>query len=518
MSASLAPPAGPSPSSGQGDALSRVLEHSEALPQHGAIRDAVAEVLARTLLAFTSTHAVVDPLPETAPGSPQEALAVLAGIDQLRSALLALDATWQVTAEQRIREADAAREVATEEQARGAAHEMALARRVSPSTSSLSLAGARRLVVQLPAVHALLAEGRLPEPTVLALTRALDGAEPGACAAVDQWVRDDPGHLDGLGSRRTTRLVRELCQQVDPQDSRRRAEHAARARHVTMTPLGDGMARLTATLRVLDAAAVMHALGTAAEAQQAAGARDHHGALQADRLVAAIVDGPAAGADRPTSRARLDVGVVITDRALLGREDGTECAQIPGYGTVPAHIVTDTLRGRPPGSITQHGESWNRDEHPDEHTAAVFRRLYTHPSTGELVAMESTARAFPVGLARMIRWRDQTCRAPWCNAQIRHLDHIPAHAAGGPTSYGNGQGLCARCNYLREHGPWVVRSPGPYTAGDRATAITWTSPHGARGSSSTPRSEPPLPPPSPPPPPPPPRVPATWPCADDPPF
>ncbi|MFF2823583.1 HNH endonuclease, partial [Arthrobacter koreensis] len=87
-------------------------------------------------------------------------------------------------------------------------------------------------------------------------------------------------------------------------------------------------------------------------------------------------------------------------------------------------------------------------------TPVTLRRLYLDPVSGELTAMESKARAFPAGLTRMIRTRDQTCRTPWCDAPIRHIDHIEPHAEGGRTSYANGQGLCEACNQAKEAPGW----------------------------------------------------------------
>jgi hypothetical protein len=60
----------------------------------------------------------------------------------------------------------------------------------------------------------------------------------------------------------------------------------------------------------------------------------------------------------------------------------------------------------------------------------------------------------------VIRTRDEVCRTPWCGAPIRHADHVvPAHAAGA-TSAANGQGLCERCNQVKEAPGWWAR-PGP---------------------------------------------------------
>ena len=104
------------------DALSLVLERTADLPRSGAVRNVVAEVMVRTLAAFTATISVMDPVPDTAPGSSQEALAVVAGIEQLRAGIAALDASWQVTTENRIRESDAAHDVREQDQGRAAAH------------------------------------------------------------------------------------------------------------------------------------------------------------------------------------------------------------------------------------------------------------------------------------------------------------------------------------------------------------------------------------------------------------
>ncbi|MDQ0077239.1 hypothetical protein J2S97_002423 [Arthrobacter oryzae] len=61
--------------------------------------------------------------------------------------------------------------------------------------------------------------------------------------------------------------------------------------------------------------------------------------------------------------------------------------------------------------------------------------------------MDSRARLFPAGLRRFIQARDDTCRRPYCDAPIRHHDHILAWHHGGPTSHSNGSGLCESCNH-----------------------------------------------------------------------
>ncbi|GAB2541566.1 DUF222 domain-containing protein [Brachybacterium huguangmaarense] len=513
-------------------ALEPALAALAALPGTGAARALAASLITAFLAALGEPLSARRPLAATEPGSADEALAVLATTDRFRSSLAAVDAAWQVRAAQRIAEEDARRELPADERGRAAAHEIALARRMSPASSSYSLAASRRLVAQLPGTFGLLASGRVTEQQARTISTALDGADPETAHAIDEALTREPGRLDGVGTRRLASEVRALRDAADPHDAAARAERAARSRSVTMKPLPDEMAAVTATLRAVDAVTVMNALRLEAESRRARGATGGVRALEADALVDVVLDGVLAGPDGsaaaveerlderwealtdaareqrsdraasgtvsvPTGRMgsrRVEVGVIITDRALLAPEtidrprraagadggkrsgdsdgeartsddagagfgasrtpDGADpIAQLEGYGPVSARLIRSTLDGMPPGSFAGDPPEFR---HPDATAGAMMRRLFTHPRTGELVAMESRARAFPATLQRAIRWRDETCATPWCNARVRHIDHITPYADGGPTSYANGQGLCERCNLIKEHGGWSV--------------------------------------------------------------
>lgn len=118
--------------------------------------------------------------------------------------------------------------------------------------------------------------------------------------------------------------------------------------------------------------------------------------------------------------------------------------RIPGHGGIPADHVRDlvrrTLRS---GGGAGEPQVW-------------IRRLFTD-AVGQLAAMESASRLAPRGLAEFIVLRDQTCRTPWCDAPIRHVDHIIPVAEGGPTTAVNGQGLCEACNYAKTAFGWRAR-------------------------------------------------------------
>ena len=157
----------------------------------------------------------------------------------------------------------------------------------------------------------------------------------------------------------------------------------------------------------------------------------------ADSLVERLT-GRAAG--KP---AAVEVQLVMTDQSLL--TGATEPAHLSGYGPVPPDWARDLV-----SSVDGPSGAW-------------IRRLFRSPRSGELVAMDSRSRLFPTGLRRFLRTRDgDCCRTPWCDAPIRHCDHVVPHDAAGPTSAGNGQGLCEQCNHTKQAPGWRARPrPGP---------------------------------------------------------
>ena len=159
------------------------------------------------------------------------------------------------------------------------------------------------------------------------------------------------------------------------------------------------------------------------------------------------------------------VNLVLTDESLLAGDDNP--ARIAGYGPVPAAIARRLIAAAA----------------ADRQSRATLRRLYKHPRSGALLAMESRARIFPTGLARFIDLRDDTCRTPYCDAPIRHHDHATPKARGGPTSAANALGECEACNYAKEAPGWTVTTSVDDTGSHTAE---FTTPTGARHHSKAP--------------------------------
>lgn len=216
------------------------------------------------------------------------------------------------------------------------------------------------------------------------------------------------------------------------------------------------MTWLTALLPVKDGVAVLATLTRASDSARASGDPRSKGQLMADTLVASVLGGrPDTGTGSPTLAVQL--GLVMSDAALLGTTDGP--AHLDGYGPVPAELAREIVCD----ALTRDEQVW-------------VRRLWTSPSTGELISMDSRRRLFPTALGRFVRLRDRVCRTPWCDAPIRHTDHPEEHSRGGPTSARNSQGLCEACNYAKQAHGWRAR-PAPDDTGSHVIETTLPTGH-----------------------------------------
>ena len=372
----------------------------------------------------------------------------------------------------------------------GVSAQVGLARRESPSRGARLANASLALVQHLHHTLDALAAGVLNERRAEIVVRCTSHLDPELRTQVDSEVvgahldltdPTAPGGVGSWGDRELERRVRACADRLDAAAAVERCRVAERERRVTIRPVPDAMAVVSALLPVAQAVAVHTALTRAALSGKAAGDDRGKGQLMADTLVE-LVTGQAMADDVP-----VEVQVVITDRALLAGDDMP--AHVPGYGPVPARWARELLAPGP------------SEDRPGDVRANVWvRRLFTHPTTGSLVAMDSTRRLFPTALRRFVVARDGTCRTPWCDAAVAHADHVQPHAEGGPTSAANGQGLCVRCNLVKEEPGWTseVLHDGLGLTSAHPHTVRTTTPTGHRYASSAPPLLPTRPPGSPP--------------------
>lgn len=432
-------------------------------------------------------------------------------LEEVKSACAAAQA--RVTAQFTISQFAAGKAARTRDEVarRSVCGQVALARRDSPARGGRHVGMAQALVAEMPHTLTALSHGHISEWRATLLVRETACLSREHRAMVDAELA---GRLSGWGDRRVANEARGAAYRLDPRSVMNRARGAVSDRRVSIRPAPDTMSYLTGFLPVAQGVATYAALKRFADSCRADGDERGRGQIMADELVARItghragsradgsvpgtgagpavptptvsapaacpapaaassvvsaaagsVAGPACG-DQPemvmpdadlenttaagsgpasgpglvagAAGVAIDLHVVITDRALFGVDDEPGC--VVGHGPVPAGWVRDLLRDA------------------DDATAVWLTRLYTDPVSGSLTTMDTHRRLFGPAARRFLLIRDQMCRTPWCDAPIRHADHVQPFTDGGPTSIGNGQSLCERCNYTKQAPGWIARA------------------------------------------------------------
>ncbi|MGO4249848.1 DUF222 domain-containing protein [Paenarthrobacter sp. RAF54_2] len=412
----------------------------------------------------------------------------LRALEDMKSAIAGLQAKIAVAFDLAQRQAQAEMDVPSAERGQGVGAQIALARRESPNKGSRLLGLAKALVSEMPRTMAALETGHLNEWRATLLVKETACLSVEDRAAVDEELAPDTGTFDGAGDKTIIAAARAAAYRRDPRSVTQRAAHAASERHVSLRPAPDTMTILTALLPVAQGVAAYAALTRHADSARSGGDTRNRGQVMADTLTERLTG-------TPDGISGVDVQLVMTDRTLF--QGDSEPARLQGYGIVPAEWARTLVAGGSnqtngaPERVQTDGESRingqtgtsgeagvvgkagtdNQAESGQansgtkrmdrEDLRVLLRRLYTAPASGELLAMDSKARLFPPGMRRFIETRDDTCRTPYCDAPIRHIDHIVPWHYGGATSLANGAGLCEACNHTKENPGWNAKTiPG----------------------------------------------------------
>ena len=376
-----------------------------------------------------------------------DAIDQIAALESLKAACAAAQAKQTIRLEELRVEAETAAGVPKTRQGRGLAAEVALARKASGSAGGRYLGFARALMCEMPYTRDALASGALTEWRATILVRETAHLTPRDRGEIDRRLCADVSVLDGVGDRALDAEVKRLAYELDPQAVVDRHAQAVKDRRVSTRPAPDGMVRLSALLPLVSGISVYASLKMHADATVGADDRTH-AQVMADALV-----------ERVTGAATVDalpvaVNVVMSDEVLLG--NGDAAAHVTGYGPIPA----DTARAMVATSL-------------DADAATTLRRLFKAPSSGALIAMDSTARLFPTGLKLFLDVRDASCRIPYCDAPIAEYDHADPHSRGGDTSASNGGGMCLHHNRAKQNPGWQMTT-ADHTDSTRHTATVVT--------------------------------------------
>lgn len=408
-------------------------------------------LMTRTLRADDTGLAIGTPLADA------ERIDRLSALEDLKAAASAAQALLAADLDTSRRAAEESRGVPASEQGRGVSAEVALARRESPHAGGRLLGLAKALVREMPHTWVALRSGAISEWRATLLVRETACLTRDDRSAVDRELAGTPeaaAHLGRLGTRGIVAAARKVAYRLDAHAVVDRSARAADDRFVSLRPAPDCMAVLTTMVPVAQGVAAYAALKAEADSARAAGDPRTRGQVMADALVTRITG------QEEAEQVPVCVNLVLDADALLGSGDGTTDLTAAGAGSVgpiPAAVAARIL-----GAAPEDGR-W-------------IRRLFSRPTSGQLVAAESRQLCFPAGVARLVALVHPTCHTPWCDAPVVQTDHVRDRARGGLTSIGNAQGLCQACNLAKSLPGWrsaaIGESNGP------PTAVVTTTPTG----------------------------------------
>lgn len=391
-----------------------------------------ATVTAEQIRELTSSL-IEGALPET----PSDMIDLVGALEDLKSAACGVQAEASSAFDAKRRAEQSAQGVPAARQGRGVASEVALARKESPHRGQVLLGFAKAAKAEMPHTLARLKDGTLNEFRALLLVRETACLTAEHRALVDEELCADPKALDGLGTRKLVAKAKKLGYELDPKAVVRRASNAEKDRCVTVRPAPDTMTYLTGLLPVAQGVAVHATLGRDADALRAQGDPRSRAQLMADLLVARITGADLGDGEAPPA-VPVTLNLTMSDQALLGDH---QPAEVSADGVVPEVLPAEIARLLLARSLGQELTTW-------------IRWLYVD-HVGRLVGMTSKQRLYGDALAAFLSQRDLgICRTPYCDAPVRHSDHIVPVEDGGATSADNGQGLCEACNHAKQAPGW----------------------------------------------------------------
>jgi hypothetical protein len=331
--------------------------------------------------------------------------------------------------------------------------QVACALRISPDTAGGRLVEAQQLTARFPDTLALLAGGQVQIMHLKALLEHTATLDDEVAARVEALVLPKlPTQTVGAARKAISRAVLK----ADPAGAEQRHTRAREDRHTALQPRSDGMAWYGALLTAGDAALVDAAVTAHARTL------DPDGRTLPQRCADALVElvsgtgtTPATATAAAASAPAATIVVTVPFDTLIGTAQ--DPADLTGYGPItPAQARTLASR---PGS--------------------VWRRLLTHPTTGQVIKTDPTTYRPTAETARHVTARDPHCRFPGCTRPSRHcdIDHVTPFnhtnpRTGGPTTPDNLIPLCRRHHLTKHRAGWHIGYNT--TTGD----VTWTAPTG----------------------------------------
>ncbi|WP_310243161.1 HNH endonuclease [Promicromonospora iranensis] len=362
---------------------------------------------------------------------------LLGELEAVKNTVAAVQGRLAVALDEATKAEEAVQGIRAGRRGRGVPNQVGAALQVSPHAGGSFVGVARVWVMQMPQTFDALRTGVLSQWRATLMVRETSHLSVEDRARIDEELCGPANRevLASMGTRRLVARIKELAGELDVHACVKRNAKAVSERCVSVRPAPDLMVYLTALVPMAQGVQAYAQLKKHAEAARAAGDERGAGQIMADTLIERVTGREPGHADEVP----VAINLLVSDRTLLtgGDQPGVVVEGMSGgAGVVPGPVARNlAAQGIDAG-------------------AAWLRAIYVDPN-GRLLATTSKARFHPPGLADLLRAREQgICATSWCDAPVRHIDHVTPHAEGGATSLDNGQGLCVRCNHAKQAPGW----------------------------------------------------------------
>lgn len=430
--------------------MSEAKAHGNSLPQPAAHEEFELHVrMLQEQLAWIEDH-----------GSRDDCAAAIEGLEALIASARYHQAGLAHQIETEFVRDHEERGVNIDDQTRGAAACVAIARKQSPSGMRNYLVNCRILFQDTPHLAAAFARGEYTEAQMQAMLTPLQDIKAVRRTEFDEFHAQNPGMFNSMGNKQIKETVRNfaLTYVSDPESLKQKTVQDNR--NVDLQIDEDaGRVVIRGEYPLLPGMGLKNYLDEESKKLKKQGDPRTRAQIRADLLFSYMMVG-----EPSKMPIALHVGVIMTDRALFIGE--REPAFLEGYGYIPAQEVREWIGGHqiPNAKTSEQMEAKPTPEQIEQlEVRTELARFYTAPGDQELISMDSKARIFPEKLKKFIQVRDRHCRTPFCDGIVEEIDHVKQYARGGKTTVFNGDGRCAACNRAKEAAGWyeyVAYGPG----------------------------------------------------------
>lgn len=384
-------------------------------------------------------------------GSKEECLHAISALEGLTSSADCKKASLAYQVEKEFVRDHEERGVNLDDQTRGAAASVAIARKQSPKGYRNHLVNCRILMEDTPNLVAAFSRGEFTESQVFTILNELQSIRAQRRTEFDAFFAEHPDMFEGMERNRIKDTVRKFTLSYNSDQTSKEHKTVDDSRYVRMSVDKEkGCVNLSGQFPLVVGMGLKNYLDRKARKLKRKGDKRTLDQIRADLLPGYHM--PCKPTEAPIN---LQVSIIMTDRALFQGE--REPAFLEGYGYMPAQDVREWIGGHQiENELTFEEMEAKLTPKHIEHLEVLteLARIYTAPGDQELIAMDSKARIFPEKLKKFISIRDRHCRTPFCDGIVEETDHVKQYARGGKTTVFNGLGRCEVCNKAKQARGW----------------------------------------------------------------